>query len=99
MSSVVFEQVRQEVAGALARDPASLSETDRLVADLGAESLDLVDLTFRLEKVFQLQIPEGDLFEAAPSQVSSLSLRDVADYVENGWEPALESAHGEPSGS
>lgn len=33
-----------------------------LVGDLGAESIDFLDIIFRLEKVFDMKIPRGDLF-------------------------------------
>ena len=33
----------------------------KLSADLGAESIDFLDITFRLEQAFEIKIPQGDL--------------------------------------
>ena len=33
-----------------------------LIKDLGAESIDFLDIVFRLEKTFKIKIPKGELF-------------------------------------
>jgi acyl carrier protein len=81
MSDSILELLRREIAAALALDVANIKPTDRIVSDLGAESLDLVDLTFRIEKTFHLQIPQGDLFEQRSTELLKLSVQDVAEYI------------------
>jgi len=81
MNLTPTELLQREVAAALSLSPAEVKLTDRLVLDLGAESLDLVDLTFRLEKTFHLQIPEGDLFESRSSSVQELTVQEVLNYL------------------
>jgi acyl carrier protein len=56
--SQLYEKVKSIVAEALEVDPKSIDPQTLIIADLGAESIDLLDITFRLEKVFQIQIPE-----------------------------------------
>jgi acyl carrier protein len=47
-----------------------------LVGDLGAESIDFLDIVFRLEKAFNIEIPRAELF---PEDILT-----NAEYVENG---------------
>lgn len=72
----------KEIASALGRESGSIKLTDRIVQDLGAESLDLVDITFRIEKTFRIQIPVGDLFESAVANSSrELTVQDLLNYI------------------
>ncbi len=57
--------VREVVAGALARDVATVQLTSNLIADLGAESLDFLDIVFQLEQQFRIQITRGEMERAA----------------------------------
>ncbi len=78
----ILQGVKEEAAGALGIEPAEISESQLLVADLGAESIDFIDLTFRLEKRFRVDIPEGELFESSTNPVSQLNIRSVAEYIQ-----------------
>lgn len=74
--------LRKELASALGREASSIKVTDRIIQDLGAESLDLVDITFRLEKTFSIQIPVGDLFEATSTpHRKELTMQDLLVYI------------------
>jgi acyl carrier protein len=53
--------VRALVAECLARDLAEVQPQSRLITDLGADSLDFVDLIFTFEKRFGVRIRETDL--------------------------------------
>jgi acyl carrier protein len=59
------EKVRLIVAEALARDPATVALRSILMDDLGAESLDFLDIVFRLERTFAIQISRGEMERAA----------------------------------
>ncbi|HKD67256.1 MAG TPA: phosphopantetheine-binding protein [Candidatus Binataceae bacterium] len=61
----VYPRVAKAIAEALARDPAEVRVTSRLFADLEAESIDLLDIVFRLEREFNIQIPRGRIIEDA----------------------------------
>lgn len=56
-----LEIVRSLVAECLARDLAQVSPQSRLVNDLGADSLDFIDLIFTIEKRFGLRMRENEL--------------------------------------
>ena len=56
-----IEIVRTIVAECLARDVADVRAESRLVTELGADSLDFIDLIFTLEKRFGVRIREKDL--------------------------------------
>ena len=49
------------IADCLALDPDEVSVDSALVTDLGADSLDFLDLLFSLEKKFSIKIREGEL--------------------------------------
>jgi acyl carrier protein len=57
-------------------DEEEVTPKARLVGDLGAESIDFLDIVFRLEKAFDIKIPRGELF---PEDILT-----NAQYVQNG---------------
>lgn len=58
----VFQKVKQVLMEALAVDEDEVRPEATLVGDLGAESIDFLDIAFRLEKAFDIKIPRGELF-------------------------------------
>jgi acyl carrier protein len=58
----IMEKVREALVDALGVDEDEVVPTARISADLGAESIDFLDIVFRLEKAFNIKIPRGDLF-------------------------------------
>jgi acyl carrier protein len=61
---------------ALGVDDDEVSETATLSGDLGAESIDYLDIVFRLERDFSIKIPRGELFPD--------DLLNNPEYVESG---------------
>ncbi|MCB9796960.1 MAG: acyl carrier protein [Alphaproteobacteria bacterium] len=59
MPSEIFEEVRGAIAEALGLDDDEVELESRLIDDLGAESLDFLDIVFRLERAFDIKIPRG----------------------------------------
>lgn len=57
--------VIQAVAGALDLDPGEVKLESSLQADLGAESLDYLDIAFQLERKYRIEFPRVDLLERA----------------------------------
>lgn len=57
----VFSKVREVLVAALAVDEEEVKPESRLTEDLGAESIDFLDITFQLEKTFGIKIPKGEL--------------------------------------
>lgn len=58
----VFEKVKAALVDALGVDEEEVTPTATMVGDLGAESIDFLDIVFRLEKAFDIKIPRGELF-------------------------------------
>jgi acyl carrier protein len=58
----VFDKVKEVLVDALGVDDDEIMEDATLTGDLGAESIDFLDIVFRLEKTFSIKIPRGELF-------------------------------------
>jgi acyl carrier protein len=58
----IFEKIRGALVDALGVDEEDVTPEATLVGDLGAESIDFLDIVFRLEKAFDIKIPRGELF-------------------------------------
>lgn len=58
----VLDKVRETLVEALGVDDDEVSPEATLTGDLGAESIDFLDIVFRLEKAFNIKIPRGELF-------------------------------------
>jgi acyl carrier protein len=58
----VFEKVKETLVDALGVDDNEVTPQATLTGDLGAESIDFLDIVFRLEKAFSIKIPRGELF-------------------------------------
>lgn len=58
----IFQGVRDCLVNALGVSEGQVTLNSSLVKDLGAESIDFLDVVFRLEKTFGIKIPRGDLF-------------------------------------
>jgi len=59
----VFPQVAATIADALGRDVEEVQLDRGLIEDLGAESIDFLDIVFRLERLFQVRIPRGKIVD------------------------------------
>jgi acyl carrier protein len=73
----IFTQVQEVLVDALAVDDDEVKYNSTLMGDLGAESIDFLDIVFRLEKAFGIKIPREELFPAE-------SLMNDAELVHNG---------------
>lgn len=60
----IFQQVQGVLVDALGVDDNEVTPQATLMGDLGAESIDFLDIVFRLEKTFGIKIPREELFPA-----------------------------------
>jgi acyl carrier protein len=60
-----MEKVQEIIAEALYLDAGDVAPESTLMGDLGAESIDFLDIVFRLEKSFGFKIPKGDIEKKA----------------------------------
>ena len=58
----IYEKVKETLVDALGVDDDEVTEDAQLMEDLGAESIDFLDIVFRLEKAFDIKIPREELF-------------------------------------
>ena len=77
----IFQKVKATLVDALNRDDDEVTSASRLQADLGAESIDVLDIVFRLEREFGIKIPRGELFpesifQGDPSLVAAGKITD-----------------------
>jgi acyl carrier protein len=60
----ILNQVKEVLVDALGLDDDDVTESATLMGDLGAESIDFLDIVFRLEKAFGIKVPREELFPA-----------------------------------
>src|SRR5215472_6028403 len=66
----VFPQVAQTVAAAIGCELEKVKLESSLIADLGPESIDFVDIVFHLQRFFKVKIPRGKIVEEARGSLS-----------------------------
>ena len=57
----ILKKVQESIVEALGVDEEDATPGAVLFDDLGAESLDLLDIVFRLEKIFGIKVPRGGI--------------------------------------
>ncbi len=80
----VFPKVREIIADVLVIEEDEVSLNARLIADLGAESIDFLDLVFQLEKEFSVKIPRGQLEKNARGDLSEAEFEQGGVITEKG---------------
>ncbi len=73
----IFEKVSATLVDALNVEEDEISPSSTLQGDLGAESIDFLDIVFRLEREFGIKIPRNELF---PESIFNAD----PDFVQNG---------------
>jgi acyl carrier protein len=66
----IFPKVAETMADALGCDVEKVKPDSSLINDLGAESIDFLDIVFRLERAFKVKIPRGKIVEDARGPLS-----------------------------
>ncbi|MBO7370559.1 MAG: acyl carrier protein [Campylobacter sp.] len=72
----VFEDVRDVVVEQLSVSADAVKLESKIIEDLGADSLDVVELVMALEEKFGIEIPDSEAEKL-------LSIQDVVTFVEN----------------
>jgi len=68
--NAIFPKVAETMADALGCDVEKVKIDASLIDDLGAESIDFLDIVFRLERAFKVKIPRGKIVEEARGNLS-----------------------------
>jgi acyl carrier protein len=82
--AAVFPKVADIMAGALGCDVAEVKADASLIDDLGAESIDFLDIVFRLERAFKVKIPRGKIVEEARGDLSATQFEQGGMITEAG---------------
>lgn len=77
----IFTGVCQCLAKVVEVEAGRVKESDRLLADLGADSLDLLHLIFELEQRFQIKISPGDIERRAKARLGGEPLEVDGIYT------------------
>lgn len=56
----IFEEVKKLIADSMRVEPQDIKEDSKFVDDLGADSLDIVELVMAMESKFEIEIPDDD---------------------------------------
>ena len=72
---IISLKIRTALGEYLKRDPATILVTQHLREDLGLDSMAVIELLYRIEETFDLQIPDQDL-------VGLTTVAHVGNYVE-----------------
>lgn len=73
---MVFEKVQEKVAEQLGIEADEVSLESSFIDDLGADSLDIVELLMALEEEFDIEIPDEEAEKLS-------TVGDVVDYIKN----------------
>jgi acyl carrier protein len=82
----VFPKLQAIVADVLVVDEEEVQLNSRLIADLGAESIDFLDLVFQLEREFDIKIPRGQLEKNARGTLSEAEFEQGGVVTSQGLE-------------
>ena len=81
----VFDKITRALADYLKRDAASIQANHHLRDDLGLDSMAVIEMLYKIEEVFNLQIPDEDL-------VDLTYVGQVVSYVERRLAPSTLSS-------
>jgi acyl carrier protein len=77
----IVQGVCECVASVVDRNPSTIREGDRIIDDLGADSLDLLDLVFQLEQRFRIKISPRDIERRAQKELGDTPLEVDGVYT------------------
>jgi len=72
----LFDEVKEVVVEQLSVNADEVKEESKFVEDLGADSLDVVELVMALEEKFDIEIPDEDAEKIA-------TVNDAISFIEN----------------
>jgi acyl carrier protein len=73
-AGLLEERIITGLAKVLNKQPSQIQKESRLIEDLEVDSLDALDLIFKLEEEFDIEIPEGSL--------PFVTVQDVITYIQ-----------------
>ena len=91
MATETYEKVKDLISQSLGVTVDEVQPDSSFIDDLGADSLDIVELVMLIEKEFDIEIPDEDaesLMAAGVDQVFTMGARttDIAIYIREWWD-------------
>ena len=77
-----YEQVVEILIEALNVEAAEIKPGTTLKNELGAESIDVLDMVFRLERTFNIKITTDDMFPHGAENFEAFTVQHIVDYVD-----------------
>jgi acyl carrier protein len=71
---MILEKVQEALVNQLGIDAEDITEDSKIMEDLGADSLDVIELVMILEEEFDMEIPDSDIEELS-------TVGDVVEYI------------------
>ncbi len=84
--NAIFPKVAEIMADALGCDVEQVKPDSSLIDDLGGESIDFLDLVFRLERAFKVKIPRGKIIEDARGPLTEAEFEQGGIVTDAGYE-------------
>jgi len=81
----VFPKTAEIMADALGCEVDEVTPEASLIDDLGAESIDFLDIVFRLERAFKVKIPRGKIVEEARGELSEAEFEQGGVVTDAGF--------------
>ena len=72
----MLEQIIEIISAQLKKDAGQITPETNITEDLGADSLDIVELLMTIEETFGVSVPDEDI-------PGLKTIKDIADYIEN----------------
>ena len=73
---MVFEKIKEALATQFNLDPATITRSTDVMNDLGADSLDLVELIMTLEEEYGVSVTDDSVYEHK-------TVGEIADFIES----------------
>lgn len=76
---MVFEKLKEILAEQLDVDADSITKDSMLIEDLGADSLDAIDIVMSVEDEFKIEVPDEIIEKSKPSAICLIILKTIFD--------------------
>lgn len=76
---MIFDEVKEILAEQLDIDPETIEMTSNLQTDLGADSLDAIDIVMSIEDQYGIEVPDSVI-------ENMRSVEDIVSFIENNIE-------------
>jgi acyl carrier protein len=87
--SKILEGLKDIIVTAMRTDREKIHSDSRIFSDLGAESLDVLDIRFRIEEMFGLKISDGEVIRQLGENLTAqeidnkFTVKSLLEYVQN----------------